>query len=182
MVTQRQAARERPRTGVVGIVRLFTAAAVFVAAAQAAGTQSRAVIVGDADGVSLERSGPTAGAEDDVASWWRSFDRAVPLLSESRRLLETRHRLWRLARHERCALALESLERVDRRTLVAGAPYLEALEVHVVLAALADGVRACRERRYFELGYRLRVAAEALARLDERRAGLPTDAAATAAQ
>ena len=111
----------------------------------------------------IERAQPDPERGARVATWVAAFASQRPALERARGELERERDFWRSsAGTRRCRRAAVALEAVDQQALFAVADYRLASTVGRAFDQLRGAVGACLERRYFELDYRLGIAARAL--------------------
>jgi hypothetical protein len=115
----------------------------------------------------IERAAPDPARRALVAAWRAEFERQSPTLGQAVAELTRERDRWRGSRGGRCVRAQELLAGIDREPLLAASDYRLVLAVGRALDELESAAGACRDRRYFELDYRLGLAARALAWVEE---------------
>lgn len=112
----------------------------------------------------IERALPDPVRQARSAAWLDGFGNQRPMLLLAITELERERDRWRSGSGgSRCRNAGRALARVDREALLQVADYRLVTAAGAALEALAGAVRACRQRRYFELDYRLGMARQSLA-------------------
>lgn len=113
----------------------------------------------------IERATPDPARSARSAAWLEALAGQRPALEVALRQLARQRERWRADRGtENCRRAREALARVDRGVLLVGQDYALVVSVGRAFDELEAAIRACSERRYFELGYRLDRSRRALAR------------------
>jgi hypothetical protein len=114
----------------------------------------------------IERAAPDPVRRALVVRWWSEFERQRPSLAEALAELVRERDGWRSsAGGGRCVRAEDLLAGIDREALLAVTDYRLASALGRALDELASAATACRQRRYFELDYRLGLVARELDRV-----------------